>query len=178
MPAVPCCACSPSSPGKIYDRESAAFYVEIIRERQWEHLNTAQSVNTPTHPPLLPHNFILTFHWLRNVSSYSNLFNVECSGKPLLDPALSVLVRQSAIRVWPPPRPGSGSVGVSPARCPAARRCQHHVLLIKMACEHKLSWPGSWGLHTPQPILKSTKQHYHYYIDPNLYFSSRRNVKW
>ena len=36
----PCCACSRSSPGKIYDRESAAFYVEIIRERQWEHLNT------------------------------------------------------------------------------------------------------------------------------------------
>ena len=140
---------------------------------------TQHSQSTHPHTPTtFTQNFILTFHWLRNVSSYSHLSTVECWGKPPLDPALSVLVRQSAIRVWPPPRPGSGSVGVSPALCPAARRCQHHVLLIKMACEHKLSWPGSWGLHTPQPILKSTKQHYHYYIDPNLYFSSRRNVKW
>ena len=65
MLAVPCCACSPSSPGKIYDRESAAFYVEIIRERQWEHLNTAQSVNTPTpghRPSTFTQNFALSFH--------------------------------------------------------------------------------------------------------------------
>ena len=34
-----CCACSPSSRGEIYDGESPAFYVKIIRERQWQHLN-------------------------------------------------------------------------------------------------------------------------------------------
>ena len=178
MPAVPCCACSPSSPGKIYDRESAAFYVEIIRERQWEHLNTAQSVNTPTHthhfyPELHTHISLTTKCFIILISLYCWVFREASAGPSIVCPRAS-----PRVRVWPPPRPGSGSVGVSPARCPAARRCQHHVLLIKMACEHKLSWPGSWGLHTPQPILKSTKQHYHYYIDPNLYFSSRRNVKW
>ena len=33
-----------SSRGKIYDGESAAFYVKIIRERQWEHLSSGAAV--------------------------------------------------------------------------------------------------------------------------------------
>ena len=43
------------SPGKIYDRESAAFYVEIIRERQWEHLSSEHTTYTRmTEPENIP----------------------------------------------------------------------------------------------------------------------------
>ena len=62
-----------------------------------------------------------------------------------------------------------------PALCPAARPCQCHVLLIKMACEHS---ELTRVLRAPQPTIRSTKRHYHYYMDPNETYISVFVATW
>ena len=79
----------------------------------------SQSTYPHTHhfyPELHTHISLTTKCFIILTSLYCWVFREASAGPSIVCPRAS-----ARVRVWPPPRPGSGSVGVSPARCPQRR---------------------------------------------------------
>ena len=142
----------------------------------WTQHSQSTHPHWDTGPALLPrtsHSHFTLFSSIFHPSHISLLFSVKwslCLNQDCLSSCVTPsksATSSSAARV-----PQCRSI---PALCPAARPCQCHVLLIKMACEHS---ELTRVLRAPQPTIRSTKRHYHYYMDPNETYISVFVATW